>query len=44
MLLGFGKVTLSQDGGDIQRVQYRNSLEVRDNTYRMTEFGFSSSL
>uniref|UniRef100_A0A3B0MPY1 Bacteriophage Mu Gp45 N-terminal domain-containing protein n=1 Tax=Arsenophonus endosymbiont of Trialeurodes vaporariorum TaxID=235567 RepID=A0A3B0MPY1_9GAMM len=44
MLLGFGKVTLSQDGGDIQRVQYRNSLEVRDNTYRMTECGFSSSL
>lgn len=44
MLLGFGKVTFSQDGGDIQRVQYRNSLEVRDNTYRMTEFGFSSSL
>ncbi|WGL97903.1 phage baseplate assembly protein [Arsenophonus sp. aPb] len=44
MLLGFGKVTLSQDGGDIQTVQYLNTLEVRDGTYRMTEFGFSSSL
>lgn len=44
MMLGIGKIQLTKDDGNIQTVQYSTSLEVRDNTYRMTEFGFSSSL
>jgi phage gp45-like len=32
------------DSGAAQTVQYQTSMEVRDNTIRMAEFGFSSGL
>lgn len=44
MIIGFGKTTLSEDGGSSQKVQYHNTMEVRDGTIRYTDFGFSSSL
>ena len=44
MMIGFGKTTLSEDGGNTQKVQYHNNMEVRDGTIRYTDFGFSSSL
>lgn len=44
MMIGYGKTTLSEDGGNTQKVQYHNNMEVRDGTIRYTDFGFSSSL
>jgi len=44
MMLGIGRVSLTNDGGSIQKVQYSTPLEVRGDTPRMMEFGFSSSL
>ncbi|WP_413493876.1 phage baseplate assembly protein [Morganella psychrotolerans] len=44
MMLGAGKSSITKDDGAIQTIQYSTALEVRDGTYRMTEFGFSSSL
>lgn len=44
MMIGFGKTALSEDGGNTQKVQYHNNMEVRDGTIRYTDFGFSSSL
>ncbi|HEI6850135.1 TPA: phage baseplate assembly protein [Yersinia enterocolitica] len=44
MILGIGRVTASNDGGTVQTVQYQTPLEVRDDTPRLAEFGFSSGL
>ncbi len=44
MMLGLGKIKTSRDSGNIQVVQYQTPIEVRDNTARMAEFGFSSAL
>ncbi|MGK4478599.1 phage baseplate assembly protein domain-containing protein [Yersinia enterocolitica] len=44
MILGIGRVTASNDGGSVQTVQYQTPLEVRDDTPRLAEFGFSSGL
>lgn len=44
MMLGVGKVTALSDGGKVQKIQYQAPLEVRGNTPRMAEFGFSSGL
>lgn len=44
MMIGFGKTTLLEDGGNTQKVQYHNNMEVRGGTIRYTDFGFSSSL
>ncbi|KFK94598.1 MULTISPECIES: phage baseplate assembly protein V [unclassified Serratia (in: enterobacteria)] len=44
MMLGIGRITAHNDSGVVQEVQYQTSLEVRDNTPRMAEFGFSSGL
>ncbi|TKI02908.1 baseplate assembly protein [Martelella alba] len=44
MMLGIGKVTGLSDSGVIQRVQYATAMEVRGDTPRMAEFGFSSGL
>ena len=42
MMLGIGRVTATADDGVIQLLQYRTPLEVRSDTPRMAEFGFSS--
>ncbi|MEC5343652.1 phage baseplate assembly protein V [Brenneria populi] len=44
MMLGLGTVTRSSDGGKVQKIQYRASGEIRGDTPRMAEFGFSSGL
>ncbi len=44
MMLGVGSVSLTNDEGGIQKVQYQTPLEVRGDTPRLMEFGFSSSL
>ncbi|EHD21328.1 MULTISPECIES: phage baseplate assembly protein domain-containing protein [Brenneria] len=44
MMLGIGTVTGSSDGGKVQKIQYRAPLEIRGDTPRMAEFGFSSGL
>lgn len=44
MMLGVGSVSLTNDDGGIQKVQYQTPLEVRSDTPRLMEFGFSSSL
>lgn len=44
MMLGLGKVTRTQDNGKVQTLQYQTAFEVRDDTYRMSDFGFSSAL
>ncbi|EPJ1396490.1 TPA: phage baseplate assembly protein [Yersinia enterocolitica] len=44
MILGVGRVTGCNDGGTVQTVQYQTPLEVRDDTPRLAEFGFSSGL
>ncbi|TPG62548.1 phage baseplate assembly protein domain-containing protein [Ewingella americana] len=44
MMLGIGRATLTNDGGGIQQIQYETPLEVKNNTPRLMEFGFSSSL
>ncbi|EPB0882567.1 TPA: phage baseplate assembly protein domain-containing protein [Yersinia enterocolitica] len=44
MMLGVGRVTGSHDGGSVQTVQYQTPLEVRSDTPRLAEFGFSSGL
>ncbi len=44
MMLGLGRVTTCNDNGVIQQVQYQTAMEVRDNTKRIAEFGFSSGL
>jgi len=44
MMLGIGRVSLTNDDGGIQTVQYQTPLEVRGDTPRLMEFGFSSVL
>lgn len=44
MMLGRGVVTASSDDGKVQKIQYQAPLEVRGDTPRMAEFGFSSGL
>lgn len=44
MMLGIGRITAHNDSDGVQKVQYQTPLEVRDNTPRMAEFGFSSGL
>lgn len=44
MILGIGRVTASSDSGSVQTVQYQTPLEVRSDTPRLAEFGFSSGL
>lgn len=44
MVIGVGRVTGSHDGGSVQTVQYQTPLEVRSDTPRLAEFGFSSGL
>lgn len=44
MMIGLGKITGYGDAGGIQKLQYQTPLEVRGNTPRMAEFGFSSGL
>ncbi|WP_340620387.1 phage baseplate assembly protein domain-containing protein [Xenorhabdus siamensis] len=44
MMLGLGRVTTCNDKGVTQQVQYQTAMEVRDNTHRIAEFGFSSGL
>lgn len=44
MMIGLGKVTGYGDAGGIQKLQYQTPLEVRGDTPRMAEFGFSSGL
>ncbi|ORJ23964.1 phage baseplate assembly protein V (plasmid) [Rouxiella badensis] len=44
MLIGIGKVTAIDDGGLTQNLQYQTPLEIRSNTPRMADFGFSSGL
>ncbi|CNI30032.1 Mu Gp45 domain-containing protein [Yersinia aldovae] len=44
MMIGVGRVTGSNDGGAVQTVQYQTPLEVRSDTPRLAEFGFSSGL
>ncbi|WP_446469403.1 phage baseplate assembly protein domain-containing protein [Xenorhabdus stockiae] len=44
MMLGLGRVTTCNDKGVIQQIQYQTEMEVRDNTHRIAEFGFSSGL
>ncbi|WP_168403828.1 phage baseplate assembly protein V [Erwinia amylovora] len=44
MMLGIGKITAHNDEGGVQKLQYQTPLEVRGDTPRMAEFGFSSGL
>jgi len=44
MMIGIGKITRHGDEGGIQKLQYQTPLEVRGETPRMAEFGFSSGL
>lgn len=44
MMLGVGRTTLTNDSGGIQKIQYETPLEIRGDTPRLMEFGFSSSL
>ncbi|MGT3353865.1 phage baseplate assembly protein domain-containing protein [Yersinia enterocolitica] len=44
MMIGVGRVTGSHDGSSVQTVQYQTPLEVRSDTPRLAEFGFSSGL
>lgn len=44
MLLGIGRVSVSDDSDGVQTVQYQTPLEVHSNTPRLAEFGFSSGL
>lgn len=43
MMLGIGRVTGLNDDGVIQSMQYRTALDVRGDTPRMAEYGFSSA-
>ena len=44
MMLGVGSVTASSDDGKVQKIQYQAPGEIRGDTPRMAEFGFSSGL
>ncbi|WJH94955.1 phage baseplate assembly protein [Serratia marcescens] len=44
MMIGLGKITGYGDAGGIQKLQYQTPLEVKGDTPRMAEFGFSSGL
>lgn len=44
MMLGVGRATLTNDAGGVQQIQYETPLEVKNNTPRLMEFGFASSL
>lgn len=44
MALSIGRVTNASDSGPIQKLQIQTPLEVRGDTPRMSEFGFSSGL
>ncbi|MGK0737001.1 phage baseplate assembly protein domain-containing protein [Yokenella regensburgei] len=45
MLVGIGRTTgVSDDSGTTQKLQYKTPFDVRGDTLRMTEFGFSSGL
>lgn len=43
LVVGRGRVTVSDDSGNVQRLQVRlGALETRDNTIRLADFGFTS--
>ena len=43
LVIGRGRVTFSDDSGNVQRYQVRlGQLEIRDSTARLAEFGFTS--
>lgn len=44
MALSIGRVTATRDNGQIQKLQVQTPLEVRGDTPRMSDFGFSSGL
>lgn len=45
MMVGIGRTTgVSDDRGTTQTLQYKTPFDVRGDTLRMTEFGFSSGL
>jgi len=44
MALSIGRVTATSDSGPIQKLQVQTPLEVRGDTPRMSDFGFSSGL
>ena len=45
MLVGIGRTTgITDDSGTTQTLQYKTPFDVRGDTLRMTEFGFSSGL
>ncbi len=45
MLVGIGRTTgVMSDAGTVQSLQYKTPFDVRGDTLRMTEFGFSSGL
>lgn len=44
MVLCIGRVTASGDSGPIQKLQYQTPLDIRGDTPRMSDFGFSSGL
>ncbi|SUY95381.1 phage baseplate assembly protein [Citrobacter freundii] len=44
MALSIGRVTAASDSGPIQKLQVQTPLEVRGDTPRMSDFGFSSGL
>lgn len=45
MMVGIGRTTgVADDAGTTQKLQYKSPFDVRGDTLRMTEFGFSSGL
>lgn len=44
MVVSVGRVTAISDSGPVQKLQVQTPVEVRSDTPRMSEFGFSSSL
>lgn len=42
MTISVGRVTGGSDGGTVQKLQVQSPLEIRSDTPRMAEFGFSS--
>ena len=44
MAVSIGRITATSDSGPIQKLQVQTPLEVRGDTPRMSDFGFSSGL
>ncbi|ECY3258961.1 baseplate assembly protein [Salmonella enterica subsp. enterica serovar Alachua] len=44
MAISIGRITSSSDSGTVQKVQVQSPLEIRSDTPRLAEFGFSSGL